>query len=185
MEGMCYMYAGYDVHWWPLPRILTSGPQVDQIFSRLLPRRIRHLPVLGYSSLFLLIGTSYTSSYGFANTFLPGLSLMTKGPYKPNQLNVGVTAVIAITVVSLVLYRNKTLALRLNRLFAVYKVLLISVVCILLFAYSSKGIQWSHPANGWRVVPGFFAVLYAYEGWETPFYVRVVLSEKEGSRNGA
>jgi hypothetical protein len=81
--------------------------------------------------------------------------------------------------VSLVLYRDKTLALRLNRLFAAYKVLLISIGCILAFTYSVEDISWSHPANGWRVVPGFFAVLFAYQGWEIPFYVRVVPSEKE------
>ena len=179
MEGMCYMYAGYDGRWWLLPRILTSEPQIDQIFSRLLPRRIRYLPVLAYSTFFLLIGTSYTNSYGFAKNFLTGFAPTTKDPYELNQHGVKVTAVIVITVVSLVLYRDKSLTLRLNRLFAIYKVLLISVGCIIAFTYSVEGISWSYPAKGWRIVTGFFAVLYAYQGWEIPFYVRVVLSEKE------
>jgi len=179
MEGMCYTYAGCDVRWWPLPRILTPEPQIDQIFSRLLPRRIRYLPSLAYSSFFLLIGTSYTNSYAFARILLIGFNLGPNSPYELAQRVVEVTAVIAITVVSLVLYRDKTLALRLNRLFAVYKVLLASIGCIIAYTYSVEGISWSHPANGWRIVPGFLAVLYAYQGWEIPFYVRVVLSEEE------
>jgi len=174
------MYAGYDGCWWLLPRVLTSEPQIDQIFSRLLPRRIRYLPVLAYSTFFLLIGTSYTNSYGFAKNLLTGFSPTTKDPYELNQHAVKVTAVIVITVVSLVLYRDKTLALRLNRLFAVYKVLLIFIGCVIAYTYSVEGISWSHPAEGWRTATGLLAVLYAYQGWEIPFYVRVVLSKNEG-----
>jgi amino acid transporter len=182
MEGMFYMYAGYDGRWWPLARILTSETQIDQIFNRLLPRRIRHLPVLGYSTFFLLIGTSYTNSYGFAKNFLTGFSPTTKDPYKLNQHGVKVTAAIVITVVSFVLYHDKTLALRLNRLFAVYKVLLISIGCIIAFVYSAyraEGIQWSDDRSGWKVVTGFLQVLYAYQGWETPFFVRVSFSQRK------
>jgi len=159
--------------------MLTSEPQIDQIFSRLLPRRIRYLPVLAYSTFFLLIGTPYTNSYGFAKNFLTVFSPKTKDPYELNQHGVKVTAVIVITLVSFVLYRYKTLALRLNRLFAVYKVLLISIGCIIAFTYSVEGISWSYPAKGWRIVTGFLAVLYAYQGWEIPFFVRVSFSRRK------
>jgi len=159
--------------------MLTTEPQIDQIFSQWLPQRIRYLPVLGYSFFFLLIGTSYANSYAFSRKFLAVFSPTTKDPYELNQHVVKGTAVFVITIVSFLLYRSRSLALRLNRLFAVYKVLLIAVCCITAFRYSVKGISWSHPANGWRIVTGFYAVLDTYRGWEIPFYVRAVLSEKE------
>jgi len=179
MEEMCYTYARYDVRWWPLPRMLTTEPQIDQIFRRFLPRRVQYLPLLGYSFFFLLVGTSYTNSYAFSKKFLVVFSPITKDPYELNQHGVKGTAVFVITIVSFLLYRSRSLALRLNRVFAVFKVLLIAIGCIIAFTYSVEGISWSHPANGWRIVTGFLAVLHTYRGWEIPFYVRVVLSEKE------
>ena len=115
---------------------------------------------------------------------MTGFSPTTKNPYQLNQHVVKVTAVIVITVVSLVLYRDKSLTLRLNRLFAIYKVLLISIGCIIAFTYSDEGISWSYPAEGWRIITGFFAALYAYLGWEIPFYVRMYHSLGERVKVG-
>jgi len=94
-----------------------------------------------------------------------------------------VTAAIVITAVSPFLYRNRSLALRLNWLFAIYKALfkalLIAIGCVTTFAYSAEGTARPHPANRWRTVTGFFALLHTYRGREIPFHEHAAPPEKE------
>jgi len=120
----------------------------------------------------IIIGTAYPNAFGFAKHVLIAFNPNVSDPYDLNPHAVKGIAVAVLTVVTLVLYRHKWLAIRLNRLFALYKVGLLLVLSIIGFIYRREGIKWGRPANDGKFVPAFFMVLFSYKGWETPFYVR-------------
>lgn len=120
----------------------------------------------------ILIGTAYPNAFGFAKHILISFNPHIKDPYQLDQHAVKGVAVAVVTAVTLILYRNKWLAIRMNRLFAVYKVGLLFGLSIVGYAHRHEGVTWSQPFNGSKFISGFFVVMFSYQGWEIPFYVR-------------
>jgi amino acid permease len=152
-----------------MPLTDSWGSQIDQIFRRL--PQLNYLPALAYSFFMILVGTAYPNAFGFAKHILIAFSPEVKDPYDLNPHAVKGIAVAVVAVVTLVLYQDKLLAIRMNKPFALYKVGLLLVLSIIGFTYRREGIKWARPANGGKFVSAFFVALFSYQGWETPFYV--------------
>jgi len=83
MGAMCYVYVRSLRHPLVAAAPYADDRAADRPTQPLLLRWIRYLPVLSYPFFFLLTGTSYTTSYGFAK-FLTGFNPTTKNSYKLN-----------------------------------------------------------------------------------------------------
>jgi amino acid transporter len=131
---------------------------------------------LAYSCFFIALGTPFPNAFGFAQFFLLACNSLGDNPYDLDQNIVKVVGVIVLTVTTLIIYRGKWLGIRLNRIFAGYKVLLLFVA---FFAVGVANTQHQQTGTGWgkhqspkfNPLAGLFLVLFAYQGWETPFAV--------------
>jgi hypothetical protein len=129
---------------------------------------------LAYSCFFIALGTPFPNAFGFAQHLLLACNPVGNNPYRLDQNAVKGVAVGVLAVATFIIYRDKWLGIRLNRIFAGFKVLL------LLVAFSAVGMAntqseqtgWGkHQSLGPKPLAGLFLVLFAYQGWEIPFSV--------------
>lgn len=119
----------------------------------------------------LTLGTAYPNSFGFAKYVLQACNPHTTDPHDLNPHAVKGVAVTVVTAVTLVLYRHKWMGLRFNRLFAIYKVILLLAISIIGYRWRLAENEWTLHTKGSKPISALFVVLFSYQGWEIPFYV--------------
>jgi hypothetical protein len=134
---------------------------------------------LAYSCFFIALGTPFPNAFGFAQHFLLACSRVGDKPFGLNQNAVKGVAVVVLAVTTLIIYRDKWLGIRLNRIFAGYKVLLLFIVFSIVGManpqHEQTGMGWGkHQSSDFKPLAGLFLVLFAYQGWETPFSVCII-----------
>jgi hypothetical protein len=137
------------------------------------------LTTILFSGFFLVLGNSYGNSITFAKqTILAADSSATKTTELDSRL-VRFVAITVLSVVCLLHYFSNRFGLFLNKLFAIFKTVLLFTVFIAgVKAASKEGSGLSdfnvthgvrNPADG---LAAMVLIFYAYQGWENANYVR-------------
>jgi amino acid transporter len=131
-----------------------------------------------FSGFFIILGNSYGNSVTFAKqTILASDSNITRTTDLDSRL-VRFIAIVVLSAVCILHYSSNRFGLFLNKLFALFKTILLLTVFIagmkaigkegsgLADFYDNHGVR--HPTDG---LSAMVLILYSYQGWENANYV--------------
>ncbi|CRG91397.1 Low-affinity methionine permease [Talaromyces islandicus] len=150
------------------------------------------LATILFSGFFICFGTSASNSIAFARYVMLAAEPQVQNEGELDKRLIGFIAITINFVTCLLLYFSSGLALALNRISAVYKIILMLIVFIAGAAASTKqdsgvhDFENTHGSSSTETLAALVYILFAYQGWENANYVAgEIRAPKTTLRNGA
>lgn len=138
------------------------------------------LATIIFSGFFICFGTSASNSIAFARYVMLAAEPQVQNESELDRRLIAFIAITINVITCLLLYFSNGLALALNRITAVYKIVLMLVVFVAGVAASSKqdsgasDFENTYSSDPTKTLSALVYILFAYQGWENANYVRLL-----------